>query len=181
MTMPIVNWQELDHEISPPMATEEMLHLIPTLPMECDTKCLVVLPQAVFDEMMLHLEGDCTIERIGILTGRPYTKSPSGQLLVCVDAAISVDDIHATDIRVAIQKSAWKDVWARLPVTIESRIVGWYHSHPDHGVFLSATDRATQSSWFAQEWKVAIVVDPVRGEYQAFTGASGTPTPVLLI
>src|SRR4030088_2605619 len=79
MTMPIVNWQELDHEKSPPMATEEILHLIPTFHAECDTKCLVILPHAVFDEMMLHLEGDCTMERIGILTGRPYKKSSSGQ------------------------------------------------------------------------------------------------------
>jgi proteasome lid subunit RPN8/RPN11 len=181
MTTPIVDWQELDREKSPPMATEEILHLIPTFHAECDTKCLVILPRAVFDEMMLHLKGDCTRERIGILTGRPYTKSFSGQLLVCVDAALSVEDIHATDIRVAIQKSEWEDVWRRLSVTVESRIVGWYHSHPGHGVFLSATDRVTQSSWFAQEWKIAIVVDPVRGEYQAFTGASGTPTPVLLI
>jgi proteasome lid subunit RPN8/RPN11 len=181
MTMPIVDWQELDHEGPPPIVTKEILHLIPTRHAECDTKCLVILPHAVFDQMMLHLRGDRTTERIGILTGRPYTKSSNGQLLLCVDDAISVDDIHATDIRVAIQKSAWKDVWTRLSLTVESRIVGWYHSHPDHGVFLSATDRATQSLWFAQEWKVAIVVDPVRGEYQAFTGASGTPTPVLLI
>jgi len=181
MTMPIVDWQELDHEKSPPMATEEILHLVPAFHTECDTNCLVILPHAVFDDMMLHLKGDCTIERIGVLTGRPYTKPPSGQLLVCVDAAFSVDDIHATDIRVAIQKSEWKDVWRRLSVSAESRIIGWYHSHPGHGVFLSATDRATQSLWFAQEWKVAIVVDPIRDEYQAFTGAGGTPTPVLLI
>jgi proteasome lid subunit RPN8/RPN11 len=181
MTMPIVDWQELEHEGFPPMATEEILHLVSTLRTERDTNCLVILPRAAFDEMILHLKGDCTRERIGILTGRPYTKSSSGQLLVCVDAAISVDDIHATNIRVAIQKSAWKDVWTRFPLDAEGRIVGWYHSHPGHGVFLSATDRATQSLWFAQEWKVAIVVDPVRGEYQAFTGASGTPTPVLLI
>ena len=163
------------------MATEEILHLIPTHHPACDTKCLVILPHAVFDKMMLYLKGDRTTERIGILTGRPYTKSSNGQLLLCVDDAISVDDIHATDIRVAIEKNAWKDVWTRLSVTVKSRIVGWYHSHPDHGVFLSATDLATQSLWFAQEWKVAIVVDPVREEYQAFTGASGTPTTVLLI
>jgi proteasome lid subunit RPN8/RPN11 len=173
--MPIVDWQELDQEGPPPIATEEILHLIPTRHAECDTKCLVILPHAIFDQMMLHLRGDHTTERIGILTGRPYTKSSNGQLLLCVD------DIHATNTRAVIQKSAWKDVWARLSVTVESRIVGWYHSHPGYGVFLSATDRATQSLWFAQEWKVAIVVDPVRGEYQAFTGASGTPTPVLFI
>ena len=178
---PIVDWQELDQEKSLPIATQEILRLVPTFHTECNTRCLVILPNTVFDTMMRHLKGDCTVERIGILTGRPYTKPSGGQLLVCVDAALSVDDIHATDVRVAIQKSEWKDVWRRLPVTAEIRIIGWYHSHPGHGVFLSATDRATQSLWFEQEWKIAIVVDPIRGEYQAFTGASGTPAPMLFI
>ncbi|KHJ81212.1 hypothetical protein OESDEN_19102, partial [Oesophagostomum dentatum] len=42
-------------------------------------------------------------------------------------------------------------------------VVGWYHSHPGYGCWLSGIDVATQSlnQQFQEPW-VAIVVDPLR-------------------
>lgn len=37
------------------------------------------------------------------------------------------------------------------------RIVGWYHSHPRFGIFLSAHDIAIQTVYFGQPWQVAYV------------------------
>jgi hypothetical protein len=44
------------------------------------------------------------------------------------------------------------------------RLVGWYHSHPDFGVFLSEYDQFIHKNFFGGEGMVALVVDPVRGE-----------------
>jgi proteasome lid subunit RPN8/RPN11 len=177
----ISGWEDLDTGESLPVASPEVLRLIPPFHAERDAKCLVILPNAVFDEIMRHLKGDCTTERIGMLVGHPCTRPSTEQLLVYVDAALPVDDRYATRTKVSIQKSGWKEVWKDLVLAPGNRIVGWYHSHPNHGVFLSAVDRTTQSLWFAQEWKVAIVVDPVRGEHQAFTGANGIATPIVFV
>ncbi len=49
------------------------------------------------------------------------------------------------------------------------RIVGWWHSHPSFGVFLSTTDVATQEFFFPESFQVALVVDPVNNEYDFFT------------
>jgi len=46
--------------------------------------------------------------------------------------------------------------------------VGWAHSHPNYGCFLSQQDVATQENYFPEEWHVAFVVDPVRKEEKAF-------------
>jgi proteasome lid subunit RPN8/RPN11 len=175
-----IDWQELHEDESPPIAPQEILDLVPASHTSSGTRCLVILPDTIFESMMRHLKGDCTVERIGILAGRPYTHPSNRQLLVCIDAALPVDDADATNVHVSIQKNMWKSLWAELPLADESRIVGWYHSHPKHGVFLSPIDLKTQSLWFAQEWKIAIVVDPIRDEYQLFTGADGTPTPLIL-
>ena len=141
----------------------------------------MIIPTIVFDEIMRHLKEDCTVERIGMLVGRPRMRPSSRQLLICVEAALPVDDRYATGTKVSIQKNGWKDLWKELSLAPEDRIVGWYHSHPNHGVFLSAVDRKTQSLWFRQDWKIALVVDPIREEYKAFTGVDGIATPIAFV
>lgn len=47
-------------------------------------------------------------------------------------------------------------------------IVGWYHSHPGHGLFLSELDLSTQRMVFRESYHVALVVDPIRGRYKFF-------------
>ncbi|MFX0021174.1 MAG: Mov34/MPN/PAD-1 family protein [Candidatus Hermodarchaeota archaeon] len=49
------------------------------------------------------------------------------------------------------------------------RIVGWWHSHPNLGCFLSSTDLLTQKYFFPNEYQVALVIDPVRNEFEFFT------------
>ena len=49
------------------------------------------------------------------------------------------------------------------------RVVGWWHSHPNFGVFLSATDLKTQEYFFPEAYQVAVVVDPIRDELGFYT------------
>ncbi|MFX1308969.1 MAG: hypothetical protein ACFE8C_04665 [Promethearchaeota archaeon] len=49
------------------------------------------------------------------------------------------------------------------------RIVGWWHSHPNFGCFLSQVDLHTQEYFFPESYQVALVIDPVRDEFKFFT------------
>jgi proteasome lid subunit RPN8/RPN11 len=50
--------------------------------------------------------------------------------------------------------------------------VGWYHSHPGLGVFLSEQDRFIHKSFFGDEpWYIAVVFDPASGERGVFVWA----------
>jgi proteasome lid subunit RPN8/RPN11 len=40
-------------------------------------------------------------------------------------------------------------------------IVGWYHTHPGFGIFLSGMDRFIHHNFFTQIWHVALVLDPL--------------------
>ncbi len=44
------------------------------------------------------------------------------------------------------------------------KIVGWFHSHPSYGIFLSPMDENVQKSDFARIWHTALVFDPIRHE-----------------
>jgi len=48
------------------------------------------------------------------------------------------------------------------------RIVGWWHSHPDFGCFLSKNDLETQRFFFPESYQVALVVDPIRDDFDFF-------------
>ncbi len=47
--------------------------------------------------------------------------------------------------------------------------LGWWHSHPNFGCFLSSIDLATQQAIFPDPHEVALVVDPIRDYYKFFT------------
>jgi len=49
---------------------------------------------------------------------------------------------------------------------IDGRIVGWYHSHPGYGVFMSETDLATHGKLLQfSPFVIALVVDPEINEF----------------
>jgi proteasome lid subunit RPN8/RPN11 len=49
---------------------------------------------------------------------------------------------------------------------IEGRIVGWYHSHPGHGLFLSQTDLETHMQFHQfSAYALSLVADPSSGEF----------------
>jgi hypothetical protein len=48
------------------------------------------------------------------------------------------------------------------------RLVGWYHSHPGHGVFLSAYDEFIHTQFFPEEGQIAMVIDPQTGDEGVF-------------
>jgi proteasome lid subunit RPN8/RPN11 len=59
----------------------------------------------------------------------------------------------------------WRDV-DRVRTHREAQgkaLIGWYHTHPDLGIFLSPTDlEKTHRVLFAEPFQVALVYDPVR-------------------
>ena len=69
------------------------------------------------------------------------------------------------------------DVWEDVLATVDDdhpgeAIVGWYHSHPGFGVFLSDHDKFIHANFFPDPVMVALVVDPLSGEAGWFAGGA---------
>jgi proteasome lid subunit RPN8/RPN11 len=65
------------------------------------------------------------------------------------------------------------ETWSRLNHEVENQypeelVVGWHHTHPDFGIFLSAYDLFIHRHFFREPWQVAMVVDPKRQEFGFF-------------
>jgi proteasome lid subunit RPN8/RPN11 len=44
------------------------------------------------------------------------------------------------------------------------KIIGWIHTHPDYGIFLSENDMFIQNNYFKDINQVAYVIDPIQKE-----------------
>ena len=76
------------------------------------------------------------------------------------------------------------DTWSALIADAERnhpnlRIVGWYHTHPGHGVFLSGADKFIQNHFFGEGGQLALVVDHIRGRAGFFLGRESESTKIL--
>jgi proteasome lid subunit RPN8/RPN11 len=137
---------------------------------------VLVLPERLRAQMIEHAGRWVVHEQAGILLGRAW-RDPRGFVFTVIAAALPVEEAEATIAQVKMRAAAWPSVWRELQQNPGQQIIGWYHSHPGYGIFLSATDRTTQNAYFSAPWQVAVVVDPVRGQLGVFAGTDADPLP----
>jgi hypothetical protein len=70
--------------------------------------------------------------------------------------------------------------WAKINAEMDTKfdhlkIVGWYHTHPDFGIFLSDRDRFIQEHFFSGPGQFAHVIDPLRRTEGVFIWRGGKP------
>lgn len=103
-------------------------------------------------------------EVIGILVG-----SIENHTIVIEDAVSGEQDSDNT--RAALPPKTIAEVTDKIMKgDIEGRIVGWYHSHPGFGIFMSSTDINTQKNLQQFSSKVtAMIADPDDEDFGFFT------------
>ncbi|MEO6494506.1 MAG: hypothetical protein ABIP99_16880 [Ilumatobacteraceae bacterium] len=81
------------------------------------------------------------------------------------DNAEGVDAVASAPPTFTLTASVLEDLSRQVAAAYPGqRIVGWYHSHPRAGIFLSAHDLYIQSAFFAQSWQVGYVYDPSQAQ-----------------
>ncbi|CAH0381821.1 unnamed protein product [Bemisia tabaci] len=111
-------------------------------------------------KMVMHARSGGTLEVMGLLLG----KVDANTMIVMDSFALPVE---GTETRVNAQAQAYEYMTAYIEAAKQvgrmENAIGWYHSHPGYGCWLSGIDVSTQMmNQNFQEPFVAIVVDPVR-------------------
>ena len=130
----------------------------------------ILLAREARDAAWRHVSGH-RVERGGLLIGEPFVHDGDADAIALVHVRAAVPAIDDTGDAISLRMEA--RVWdaARAALRDHERVVGWFHSHPDIGAFFSGTDRRTQAAFFAQDFSLGWVMDPVRGEEAWFLGA----------
>ena len=124
------------------------------------------------NEMMQKIEDHCFSE----------TQVEVGGFLV---GYLDGDTAHVTNVfpakhavgaatQLTFNHDSWSAIYEQLEKEPEgSSLIGWFHSHPNFGVFLSDHDKFIQQNFFKQDGQITIVVDPIRGRRGWFFSDSG--------
>lgn len=104
-----------------------------------------------------HHRLDC--EQGGILAGEVF-QDISGFYYLTIKAALSANGAESSPTHLRFNGESWDAICKKHTLRPQETFVGWFHTHPGLGVFMSGTDKRTQSLFFNQPWHVAIVIDP---------------------
>jgi len=113
-------------------------------------------------DMEEHALSDTGVELGGVMLGGQY-EDDQGCPFVLVTDSLRAKHYEST-------KGSFKfthDTWAQITRERDEfpddlQMVGWYHTHPDWGVFLSGMDMFICDNFFNKQLDVALVIDPCR-------------------
>ncbi|UCC50169.1 MAG: Mov34/MPN/PAD-1 family protein, partial [Anaerolineaceae bacterium] len=102
-------------------------------------------------------------EVAGVLVGPRPEKQPDGRYLVHIIDMIVARHTVMQGASVTYTPESWRylnDTLAQRYPDDTAVMVGWYHTHPGFGIFLSGMDLFIHQNFFTQIWHVALVLDP---------------------
>ena len=114
---------------------------------------------------------DKNLEVMGLLLGEVCTWQGHEYVLI---RDIVTTDLDATSVSVKFDSGSFEKLFENLDnAGFDYVVVGWYHSHPGYGCFLSETDIKTHGGIFVSPHQVAIVIDPLNFQIEAFQVRDG--------
>jgi proteasome lid subunit RPN8/RPN11 len=123
----------------------------------------VVVDGEVLRQIRQHARSCSKTEVCGVLIGSEDKNS------LTIEACISGANAAQAGTHVTFTQDTWAHIYqtkdAKYP---DHRIVGWYHSHPGFGVFLSDHDTFIHKNFFSSPLQVAWVYDPHSDEEGCF-------------
>ena len=129
---------------------------------------VVVMEAEVARKIRQHSRSSMKAEVCGVLIGT------IDQERTVIEACIAGINAAQGGAHVTFTQDTWEHIYKikdqQFP---DDKIVGWYHSHPGFGVFLSEHDLFIQENFFSSPQQVAWVYDPHTDEEGCFGWVGG--------
>src|SRR6202011_685029 len=128
----------------------------------------LVVDSEVVRQIRQHARSSSKTEVCGVLIGQD--RDHRIQVAACIEG----QNAEEAGAHVTFTQDTWEHIYAvkdqKYPA---ERIVGWYHSHPGFGIFLSDHDTFIHKNFFSSPGQVAWVFDPQSDEEGCFGWVGG--------
>ena len=151
---------------------------VATVGQPTDRELRVYVDLDVFCDMETHARSDTRVELGGVLLGGQY-EDDKGRPFVVINESIRAEHYEATRGSFKFTHETWQEIGRRrdeFPGDLQ--MVGWYHTHPDWGVFLSGMDLFICDNFFNRPLDVALVIDPCRNDRGCFVWTGDEHDPI---
>jgi len=128
----------------------------------------LLVDSEVVRKIRQHARSSSATEICGVLIGQDKDQR------IEVTASIEGENADQAGAHVTFTQDTWEHIYAVKDRTFPNeRIVGWYHSHPGFGIFLSEHDTFIHKNFFSSPGQVAWVFDPLSDEEGCFGWVNG--------
>lgn len=118
----------------------------------------------VMRDMEAHAQTDKTVELGGVMLGGQF-EDEDGNKFVLISDSLRAEHYEATKGSFKFTHETWEKISRqRDEFPDDVQMVGWYHTHPDWGVFLSGMDMFICDNFFNRPLDLALVIDPCRDD-----------------
>ena len=128
----------------------------------------VAIDSEVVRTIRQHARSSSKTEVCGVLIGQDPDRRV--QIAACIEG----ENADGAGAHVTFTQDTWEHIYAvkdkKYP---DERIVGWYHSHPGFGIFLSEHDTFIHKNFFSSPGQIAWVYDPHSDEEGCFGWVNG--------
>lgn len=132
----------------------------------------IYIAQPVYKAIHKFTRGKTTNESGGLLVGEVVEEF--GKMNILINGFIEAKYCEATPTTLKFTHETWeychKEIAKKYPT---QKIVGWIHTHPDYGIFLSEYDKFIQNNFFREDHQIAYVVDPIQGSEGFYYNSGG--------
>lgn len=123
----------------------------------------IYIHQKVYAQIHKFADSKTENEHGGILVGRVLNEL--GKENTIIEGFIEAKYDSATHNTLTFTHETWDYFHSQIDKKYEDKkIVGWIHTHPNFGIFLSENDRFIQQNFFSDSNQVAYVIDPIQNE-----------------
>lgn len=121
----------------------------------------IYISQNTYKEIHRFTKDKTTNESGGVLLGKVIEEF--GKTNIVIYAFIEAKHCEGTPTTLKFTHETWeyihKEADKKYP---DLKILGWIHTHPNFGIFLSEYDKFVQQNFFNEENQIAYVVDPIQ-------------------
>ena len=122
----------------------------------------IYISQAVYKEIHKFTKNKTVNESGGMLIGNVIEEF--GKTNIVINGFIEAKYSEATPTTLKFTHETWEYCHKVMEEKFYGqKIVGWIHTHPDFGIFLSEYDKFIQDNFFKEDYQIAYVIDPIQG------------------
>lgn len=115
------------------------------------------------EELMGKIEDHCFSSTKTEVGGFLVGKIEEGKSIVT--HVLKAKHTANTQSQLTFTNKTWEAALAEMSeIGTDAALIGWFHSHPNFGVFLSDYDKFIQNEFFKLDGMITIVVDPINGK-----------------
>ena len=132
----------------------------------------VFVKEEVINGVSSYAKTDTSRELGGVLLGR--YKEDSGTYRVQIEEIVIAQHTEAALSQVTFTHDTWEYIHHEMEDKYpDLKMVGWFHTHPGFGIFLSEDDYFIHKNFFPKPWSVAYVMDPIKRQDGFFGWENG--------